>query len=34
MAFGEPPCTCTPGPVINGHETWIIDKNCPEHAKD
>lgn len=32
MAWGEPPCTCTPGNVVNGHQTWIIDPACPEHG--
>jgi hypothetical protein len=32
MAFGVPPCTCTPGEIINGHQTWLIARDCPEHA--
>lgn len=32
MAFGEGDCTCTPGPVINGHKTWIVDPDCPQHG--
>lgn len=32
MSFGVPPCTCTPGNRVNGHETWLVDKNCPEHG--
>lgn len=32
MAFGEGSCLCTPGPVVNGHETWIIDSECPQHG--
>lgn len=32
MAWGEYPCTCTPGPVVNNHQTWIIDHNCPVHG--
>lgn len=32
MTFGVFPCLCKPGAVINGHKTWLIDSNCPEHG--
>jgi hypothetical protein len=30
-AFGVHPCTCKPGPFVNGHETWIVADDCPVH---
>jgi len=30
--FGVPPCKCTPGENVDGHQTWVVSPKCPVHG--